>query len=165
MPEGSCDPMGSPALEHAPARTCRPVETGAHARAGLLAGFVTLWEGPTLEQSVPEGLHPMEGTHAGAVCEELQPMGRTPVREVCGELSPVRGTFTLEQGKSGRNPPHEGQGAAETRCDELTAAPIPLRCLGVGGRETGVKLSLGRREGWGEGVLRSRFISHYPTLI
>jgi len=28
-----------------------------------------------------------------------------------------------------------------------------------------VKLSLGRTEGWGEGVLRSRFISHYPTLI
>ena len=26
-----------------------------------------------LEQSVPEGLQPMEGTHAGAVHEELQP--------------------------------------------------------------------------------------------
>ncbi|GAB0180379.1 zinc finger and BTB domain-containing protein 5 [Grus japonensis] len=39
---------------------------------------------PTLEQSGPEGLHPMEGTHAGAVCEEPQPMGRTHVGEVCG---------------------------------------------------------------------------------
>ncbi|GAB0188269.1 EH domain-containing protein 4 [Grus japonensis] len=32
-----------------------------------------LWPhgGPTLEQSGPEGLHPMEGTHTGAVCEGL----------------------------------------------------------------------------------------------
>jgi len=32
-------------------------------------------------------------------------------------------------------------------------------------RETGVKLSPGRREGWGEGALRSGFSSYYPTLI
>jgi len=36
-----------------------------------------------LEQSAPEGLHPMERTHAGAVCEGLQPVRRTHVREVC----------------------------------------------------------------------------------
>jgi len=40
-----------------------------------------------LEQPVPEGLHPVEGTQAGAVCEELQPVGRTHVREVHGGLS------------------------------------------------------------------------------
>jgi len=78
-------------LDQAPARTCRPVERGAHAGAGLLAGLVTPW-GPTLEQPVPEGLHPMGRTHAGAVGEELQPVGRTHVGEVCGELSPMRGT-------------------------------------------------------------------------
>jgi len=52
-------------------------------------------------------------------------------------------------------------------CDELTVTPIPcpLRRSGGGGRETGVKLSTGRREEWGEGVLRSGFISHHPTLI
>jgi len=52
-------------------------------------------------------------------------------------------------------------------CDGLTQPPfpVPLHCSGGGGREMGVKLSLGRREGWGEGVLRSGFISHYPTLI
>jgi len=43
MPEGSCDSVGSLMLEQAPARTCRPVERGAHARAGLLAGLLTLW--------------------------------------------------------------------------------------------------------------------------
>jgi len=31
----------------------------------------------------------------------------------------------LEQGKSVRSPPPEGQGAAETTCDELTVTPIP----------------------------------------
>ena len=46
-------------------------ERGAQAGAGLLAGLVTPWKGPTLEQSAPEGLSPVEGTHAGAICEEL----------------------------------------------------------------------------------------------
>jgi len=45
-----------------------------------------------LEQSVPEGLHPMERTHAGAVHQELQPVGRTHVGEVHGGLSSVGGT-------------------------------------------------------------------------
>ena len=45
-----------------------------------------------LEQPVPEGLHPMGRTHAGACREELQPVGRNHVAEVCGELSAMRGT-------------------------------------------------------------------------
>jgi len=32
-----------------------------------------------LKQPVPKGLHPVEGTHTGVVCEELQPVGRTQV--------------------------------------------------------------------------------------
>ena len=50
-----------------------------------------------LEQ--PEGLNPVEGTHAGAVHEELQPMGRTHVGEDCGELSSVRGTSRWSRGR------------------------------------------------------------------
>jgi len=63
----------------------------AHAGAGF---WQDLWThgGPTLEPSVPEGLHPMEGTHAGAICEEVQPVGRTHVGAVHGGLSPVGGT-------------------------------------------------------------------------
>ena len=75
---------------------------------------LSLRGGPTLEQPVPQGLHPVGRTHAGAVHEELHPMGRTHIGEICGELSPMRGTFTLEQGKSARSLPAEGQGAAET---------------------------------------------------
>jgi len=41
VPEGDYDPVGSPVLEQAPARTCRPVERGVHTGAGLLAGLVT----------------------------------------------------------------------------------------------------------------------------
>jgi len=52
-----------------------------------------------LEQSVPEMLQPMEGTHAGAVCEELQPIGRTHAGEVCGGLSPVGGTPQWTRGR------------------------------------------------------------------
>jgi len=46
------------------------MERGVHAGAGLLAGLVTPW-GPTLEQPVPEGLHPVGRTRAAAVREEL----------------------------------------------------------------------------------------------
>jgi len=63
MPEGGYDPVGSPVLEQAAGRTCGPMERGAHAGAGLLAGLVTPW-GPMLEQPVPEGLHPVGRTHA-----------------------------------------------------------------------------------------------------
>jgi len=51
MPEGSCDPVGSPMMKQAPARICVPVQTGAHPGVGFLAGLVTPW-----------------GTHAGVVC-------------------------------------------------------------------------------------------------
>jgi len=57
----------------------------------------------------------------------------------------------LEQRQSMRSPPPEEEGAAETKCNELTKMPpfpVPLRCWDKGGREKlGVKLSLGRREG------------------
>ncbi|GAB0180894.1 AN1-type zinc finger protein 5-like [Grus japonensis] len=69
-------PMEDPTLEQvdAPKGGCGPIG------------------GPMLEQSVPEGLYPVEGTHAGAVGEELQPEGRTHVAEVRGGLSPMGGT-------------------------------------------------------------------------
>jgi len=38
-------------LEQAPVRTCGPMESGVHARAGLLTELVTQW-----------------GTHTGAAC-------------------------------------------------------------------------------------------------
>jgi len=58
LKEAVTQARGEPMLEQAPARTCGPVETGAHAGAGFMAGLVTPW-GPTLEQPVPEGLHPV----------------------------------------------------------------------------------------------------------
>jgi len=94
------------------------------------------WEGLTLEKLVENCLL-WEGPHAGAgeECEESSPWG----------------------GRSGR----------DNVCwtDRNFHAPSPLCFSGGGGTETGVKLSPERREGWGEGVLRSGFISRYPTLI
>ncbi|GAB0205574.1 zinc finger and BTB domain-containing protein 5 [Grus japonensis] len=97
-PEGGCDPVGSPRWSK------------------LLAGPVAPWReeptpeqvcwqdlgphgGPMLEQSVPEGLHPVGETHAGAVGEELQPVGRTHVGEVGGGLSSVGGTPGWSRGR------------------------------------------------------------------
>ena len=79
---------------------------------------------PVLEQSVPEGLQPMERTHAGTDLEELQPSGRTHVGEVPGGLSPVGETPHWSR-RGVRSPPPEEEGAAETTCDELTPTPIP----------------------------------------
>jgi len=45
-----------------------------------------------LEQPVPEELHLMGRSRAGAVHEELQPVERTHTAEVHGELSPMGGT-------------------------------------------------------------------------
>jgi len=104
-----------------------------------------------VEQPVPEGLHPMEGTHAGAVHEELQLVGRTHIGEVCDELSPTRGTFMLELGKSVRSPPHEEEGAAETMCDELTITPIPHPPVPLGWRRqrNGIEAEPGKKGGVG----------------
>ena len=52
-----------------------------------------------MKQSNPEGLHPVEGTHPGTVCEELQPVGRTHVGEVHGGLSAVEGTPHWSRGR------------------------------------------------------------------
>ena len=48
--------------------TLQPVESPHWSR--LLAGAV-ICRGPTLQQSVPEGLYPVGRAHAGAVCEGL----------------------------------------------------------------------------------------------
>jgi len=59
-----------------------------------------------------------------------------------------------------RSLPPEEEGTAETTCDELTAAPIPhppALLRGRRERKSGVKLSLRRKEGWGEGVFRIWF--------
>ena len=111
------------------------MERGAHAGAGLLSGLVTRG-GPTLEQSVPEGLQAAERTHTG---------------EVHGGLSPVGGTPHWSRGRV-RSPAPEEEGAAETRCEELTPTPIPCPPVLLAGRrqrKLGVKLCLGRRQGWG----------------
>jgi len=104
-----------------------------------------------LEQPVPEGLHPVEGTHAQAVHEELQPVGRTHIGEVCGELPPVRGTFTLGQRQSVRSLPPERQGLAETTYDELTVTPIPHPHMSLGGRRgrNGSETEPGKKGGVG----------------
>jgi len=75
----------------------------------------------------------------------------------------------LEQGQSVRSPPPEEEGAAETKCDELTATPIPHPlALPVGRQErNGSEVEPGRREGWGEGVFKiwNYFSLSYSDLI
>jgi len=70
----------------------------------------------------------------------------------------------LEQGQSVRSPPPEEEEAAETRCDELTATPIPCSPALLGGRSERNRSEVEPRKKGGV-VLRFGFISHYPTLI
>jgi len=52
-----------------------------------------------LEKPVPEGLQPVERTHAGMVHELQQPMGMTDTGKVHGGLSPAGGTPRCSWGK------------------------------------------------------------------
>jgi len=64
-----------------------------------------------------------------------------------------------------RSPPPEGQGAAETTCDELTATPVPHPPAPLGERrqrKLGVKLSLGRRGGVGGRCFKIWFYFSLP---
>jgi len=67
-----------------------------------------------------------------------------------------------------RSPAREEERAAETTCDELSTTPIPFPLTqGEEVEKLGVKLSPGRREGWGEVVLRFSlyFSLPYSDLI
>jgi len=55
-----------------------------------------------LEQSVPEGLHPVERTHAGAVCMVLKPLGRSHIGEIHRGLLPVGRTPGWSWGRVNR---------------------------------------------------------------
>jgi len=103
---------GEPMWEQAPGRTCGPMERGAHARAGLLAGLVTPWKGPMLEQFVKS-----------CTC------GNNP----CWS-SLWREYFPWEGPHAGAGAECEEEGAAETTCDELIITPIPCPPAPLGGR-------------------------------
>lgn len=75
-----------PRLKRAPGRGCA-LWRGVHAGAGR-----------TLEQSVPEGLYPMERDLAGAVLRELQSVGRTHIGKVGAGLSPMERGICEEKG-------------------------------------------------------------------
>lgn len=117
-----------------------------------------------LEQSVLKNCVPCEGPTWDAVLEHhvksCSPWERS-VLEDCVSLSHVRDP-TLEQGKSRRN-------KTERACDGLIATPIshvPALLVRGGSREIGKEVGPRKMEALEEkGVLRSAFISHYPTLI
>jgi len=165
MPEGGCDPVGSPVLEQAPGRTCGPRERGPQARAGLLAGLVTS-RGIHAGAACSCRIAPLVRTHTGVCREDLQPMGRIHVGKFCGELSPMRET-SCWSGERVKSPLLEEEGAAETMCDELTVTPIPRPPVLLGGRRkrNGSEAEPGKKGGLGEDDLRSSFLSYYPTLI
>ncbi|GAB0182455.1 hypothetical protein GRJ2_000710800 [Grus japonensis] len=86
---------GKPTLEQVPGRTCAERSP----RQGRFAGRTCDPMGdPTLEQSAPEGLHPM---------------GETMLEQFVKDCSPWE-RLTLEQGNDERSPPPEDEEAAET---------------------------------------------------
>jgi len=119
---------GEPTLEQASARTYRHVERGAHAGAGLLAGLVTPW-GTHAGAAYSWRKDPHWGSSRRAAAHGEDSFGRSLSRTVSYERE-----LTLAQGKSVRSPPPEGQGAAETMCDELTITPMPRSPVTLGER-------------------------------
>lgn len=88
--------------------------------------------------------HPMTQTHAGAVHEGLQPLGMSYVGEVNGGLSPRQGTSHWNRWRM-------WGGRSSRKSLTTTSIPVPLHCLGEGGREvvseveSGKKGEVGRR--------------------
>ena len=138
-------PCREPALEQAPGRTCRPVERGAYAGAGLLAGLVTPW-----------------GTHIGAACSwRTAPCGRDPCwgsswrTAACGKDSHWSSSWrtvsherdlTLEQGKSVRR---KGQQRQHVMNWPQHPFLVPLRHSGEEGGESGSEVEPEKKGGVG----------------
>jgi len=169
MPEVGCDPMGSPCWSRLMAGPVDPWRERSPCWSRFAGRACDTMGDPRWSSLCLSDCTPWKGLHTGAVCEELQPLEGLTLGKFVDSCLHERDP-TLETRKSVRSPPPEEEGVAETTCDELTVTPTPCPPVllgkgGQGGRETGVKLSPGRREGWGEGVLRFSFISHYPTLL
>ena len=158
-------PRGEPALEQAPGRTCGPMERGAHAGASfagrtcdpagdprwssLCLKGCTPWEEPTLENFM-KNCTPWERLMLEKFVENclLWEEPHAGAGEECKESS--------SWGGSGRD--------SVWWSDHSPHSPPTCVAQGEEGENSGVKLSPGRREGWGEGVLRFGFIFYYPTL-
>lgn len=113
----------------------------------------TLW-GPTLEQPFPEGLNPVERTHAGEGHEELQHTGRTHVGEVRGDCPPSKRRVW-------RVHPMRRK---EVQPSLIPCPPVPL----AGRRQrTGIKVKPQKKWGVGEVSLRFEFcfLLPYTDLI
>lgn len=82
----------------------------------------------TPEQFVPDGLQPVERTHAGETLE-LQPMGMTMLEKLVKVCILWEGSHTEAGEKC------EQEGVAKMNCYELTATPFPHRpCAAQDGR-------------------------------
>ena len=114
---------GKTMTEQNPGRSCR-LWRGAHAGTGFLIGVVA-HEGPTPDQSIPEGLHPVERICAGAVCKELQPAGRNHIGEI------HEGLYLWEPLQAGAEKQHEEERKAATvlwtDCSSHSPSPVPLQ--------------------------------------
>ena len=97
-----------PPPEQTPDRNCGPWRE-SHTGAGFLSGPM-VHRGPALEQFIPEGLQPLEGTRAGA-------WGGPTLEKF------VKDCLLWEGPHPGAGEEDKKEGVAETMCDDLTTAP------------------------------------------
>lgn len=99
-----------PTQERVPGRILQPWK-GVHTGTGFLAGTVAPGE-PTLEESVSDGLYPLQRTQAAAVLQVLQAVGGAQSRAL-NEVSYGKDP-TLEQGNSFRGKEQQRRNATYT---------------------------------------------------
>lgn len=100
-----------------------------------------------LVQPVPEGLHPVEGTHSAAI-QEVQSVGRDNFVE---DYLPWEGSFA-RPGKDVRRKNGQRQCGDPTTC--ILHPPVPLR---EGGREFGNRVEPMKKKEVGEDVFKIWF--------
>lgn len=96
-----------PTQERVPGRILQPWK-GVHTGTGFLAGTVAPGE-PTLEESVSDGLYPLQRTQAAAVLQVLQAVG--------GAQSRALNEVSYGKDPTGAREQLQGQGTAEKKCN------------------------------------------------
>jgi len=156
--KSTLQPMEDPMLQQVDIlwRKLQPVESPHWRR--LLAGPVTKWQIHTVTNPFLKDCSPWKGHMLEQLMKNCNLLEGPMLEQFVKDCIPWVGPH------AGAGEESEEEGAAQTKHDELSVTPIPhLPALEV--KKTRVKLSLGRREGQGEGVWRFVLVPHYPTLF
>ncbi|KAJ7403523.1 hypothetical protein WISP_150477 [Willisornis vidua] len=121
-------PHRKPELGQASGRTCGPMKREAHGGAGLLARLGTPWGDPSWHSLLLKDYTPQKGPTLLQFMKNCRPW-ESPTGEKFME-----DCFLWMEPHTVAGEEREEEGAAEAKCDEVTATPIPSPPMPLTGR-------------------------------